>query len=94
MMLTARLDTQMANQAVSDGTMSKLVNGAMDRLKPEAAYFSTVDGDRCCTMVFDMADSTKMPPAIEPFFHAGAKVEVHPVMNIDDLRTGLANLQK
>lgn len=93
-MLTARLDTQTANQAVSDGTMNKLINGAMERLKPEAAYFSPVDGDRCCMMIFDMEDSTMMPPLTEPFFLAGAKVSVQPVMNIDDLRKGLSNMER
>jgi hypothetical protein len=43
-------------------------------------------------MVFDMTDSAQMPPMLEPFFHAGAEVEVRPVMTMDDLQTGLASL--
>jgi hypothetical protein len=33
-----------------------------------------------------------MPPLLEPFFLAGAEVDVRPVMSMDDLQTGLASL--
>ncbi|SHL66850.1 DUF3303 family protein [Actinacidiphila paucisporea] len=92
MLLTARLDTAAANQAVSDGTMSKMVQEMTEELRPECAYFTTSAGDRCCYMVFEMKDSSQMPPVLEPFFHAGAKVDVRPVMTMDDLQTGLASL--
>ncbi|WUH92242.1 hypothetical protein OG900_20425 [Streptomyces sp. NBC_00433] len=92
MMLTARMDTATANQAVNDGTMSKMVQEMVEELRPESAYFTTTAGDRCCYMVFEMNKSSQMPSALEPFFHAGAKVDVRPVMTMDDLQTGLAGL--
>ncbi len=94
MLLTARLDTKIANQAVADGTMGKIVETAMERLKPEAAYFTAVEGDRCCMMIFDMKENSEMPSAAEPFFLAGAKVSVRPVMNADELRSGLTAMKR
>jgi uncharacterized protein DUF3303 len=92
MLLTAAMDTEAGNQAVTDGTMSKVMQEMAETLRPEAAYFSANDGKRCCYMVFDMKDSAQMPPMLEPFFHAGAEVDVRPVMSMDDLQTGLASL--
>lgn len=94
MLLTARMDTEHANRAVSDGTMPKLIEDIVDTLKPEAAYFTPVEGERTCMLVFDMEDSAQMPPIAEPFFLAGARVSVQPVMNLDDLRRGLGNLAR
>jgi hypothetical protein len=92
MLMTARLDTTIANQSVSDGTMTKIVEGIIEQLKPEAAYFTPAEGQRSCLLVFDMTDASEIPPVAEPFFLAGAKVSLQPVMNFDDLRTGLASL--
>ena len=92
MLLTARMDTETANQSVTDGTMSKLVQEMVEELRPEAAYFTATDGDRCCYLVFHMKESAQMPPTLEPFFHSGAKVDLRPVMTMDDLQTGLASL--
>ncbi|MEE1740080.1 hypothetical protein [Streptomyces sp. BE147] len=94
MLLTARMDTEAANRAVNDGTMPKIINEVVEHLKPEAAYFAPVDGVRTCMLVFDMQESAQMPPISERFFQAGAKVSLQPVMNLDDLRTGLSNLAR
>ncbi|MFC9245230.1 hypothetical protein ACFT7S_14760 [Streptomyces sp. NPDC057136] len=94
MLLTARMDTERANRAVSDGTLPKLIDDIVETLKPEAAYFTPVEGDRTCMLVFDMEESAQMPPISEPFFLAGAKVSIQPVMNLDDLRKGLGNLAR
>ncbi len=65
----------------------------MDTLKPEAAYFLVDGGKRTAIIIFDMADPSQIPPVVEPFFHAmDASVELTPVMNIDDLQAGLAQL--
>jgi hypothetical protein len=92
MLLTARMDTEKTNQSVTDGTLGKTIQGIMEQLKPEAAYFTATGGDRTCLMVFDLADSSGMPLVAEPFFQAGAKVTLSPVMNAEDLETGLASL--
>jgi hypothetical protein len=92
MLLTAKMDTETSNQAVNDGTMSKMVQEMAESLRPESAYFTATEGVRCCYMVFDMKDSSQMPTKLEPFFLAGAEVDLRPVMSMDDLQTGLASL--
>ncbi|MEV6753909.1 hypothetical protein [Streptomyces sp. NPDC051214] len=93
-MLRARLDTQISNEAIKNGTLPKLMQSVTEQLKPEAAYFGPSEGGRAATFVFDMQDSSQMPSIAEPFFlELGAEVEIYPVMNAEDLRKGLASLQ-
>ncbi len=94
MLLTAHMDMQAANQAVNDGTLRKMVDGMVEDLKPEAAYFLPSEGTRCCMFVFDLEDTARIPVALEPFFLGGAEVELTPVMNLDDLRAGLADVRR
>lgn len=35
-----------------------------------------------------------MPPLLEPLFHAGSKIGLPPVMNLDDLRVGLGGMKR
>jgi hypothetical protein len=63
------------------------------RWQPEAMYFTTFDGKRTAFVVFDMPESSGLPPFAEPFFtELDAEVQVAPVMNGDDLQKGLSNL--
>lgn len=93
-MLRAHLDTQVSNDALKDGRLQKVVQKLMEDLKPEAAYFGPSEGGRSCTFVFDMQDSSRMPSIAEPFFEElGARIEIQPVMNAEDLQKGLAALK-
>jgi hypothetical protein len=45
---------------------------------------------RTALIFFDMADSTEIPPAAEPFFMAlDAEISFEPVMNADEMRAGV-----
>ncbi|WP_203597077.1 DUF3303 family protein [Actinomadura bangladeshensis] len=93
-MLRAVMDTGISNEAIKSGRLPEIVQALVDRLDPEAAYFGPGDGGRCCVLVFDMQDSSTLPTIAEPLFQElGAKLEVHPVMNREDLQKGLAALQ-
>jgi hypothetical protein len=92
-MLRAQMDTRMGNEAIKSGSLPKAMQALVERLKPEAAYFTAVEGRRCATLVFDMQDSSEIPTVAEPLFQdLGAEIEIVPVMNLDDLRRGLAAL--
>ncbi|MCT2589400.1 hypothetical protein LHJ74_05555 [Streptomyces sp. N2-109] len=94
-MLRARMDTQIANEAIRNGSLPKLMQSMTEQLKPEAAYFGPTRGGRSCTFVFDMQDSSQMPSIAEPLFQElGAEIEIHPVMNGEDMRKGLASLKQ
>jgi hypothetical protein len=89
----ARMNTEKSNEAIRNGTLGKLMQSSMEQVKPEAAYFTTDEGQRTCYMVFDMQDSSEMPAIAEPFFlELGADVTYTPVMNPEDMQKGLSAL--
>jgi hypothetical protein len=93
MMLRFTLPVEKGNAAVNEGSVGRTMESIMGKLKPEAAYFTALDGVRGGMIFFDMADTSQIPELIEPFFlNLNAKVELVPVMNGDDLRKGLAKL--
>ncbi|MER6108504.1 hypothetical protein ACWGPD_26125 [Streptomyces hirsutus] len=92
-LLKATLDTEKVNELTRSGKLPEVMKEAIDRLQPEAAYFAPLGGRRTCLLVFDMQDSSQMPPTGEPFFlEMNAEVEVTPVMNADDLQKGLSQM--
>ena len=92
-LLRATLDTEKANEAIRSGKLPEVISRTLDQLKPEAAYFGPVGGRRTALLVFDMQDSSELPPTGEPLFtELNAEVEVSPIMNADDLRKGLSQL--
>ncbi|MFD0070469.1 DUF3303 family protein [Streptomyces sp. NPDC059944] len=92
-MLRATMDTDKANELISSGKLAELMQETMEHLKPEATYFTTIDGNRACFMVFDMQDTSQIPLIAEPFFmKLGARLELAPVMNAEDLQKGLSQL--
>jgi hypothetical protein len=93
MMMKACMDTKMSNQATKGGKMPDAVRATIERIKPEAAYF-TPEGGRTMILVFDMKDSSELPSVSDPFFQEmGADVTFEPVMNLEDLQKGLAALK-
>lgn len=87
------MPVESGNQAIKDGTLGSVIQRAAERWKPEAMYFTTFDGERTAYMVFDLPDTSGIPPFAEPFFTAlNASVELAPVMNADDLQKGLSQL--
>ncbi|MBR8642932.1 hypothetical protein KEF29_35500 [Streptomyces tuirus] len=93
-MLKATLDTDKGNDAIRGGKMPQIMQEALEKLKPEAAYFGPMGGRRTCFMVFDMQESSQLPPLLEPFFNdLNADVEVFPIMNGDDLQKGLSQMR-
>ena len=93
MMARVSMPVESANQAIKDGTLGTIMQRAADRWKPEAIYFTTFDGRRTAYMVFDLPDTSDIPPFAEPLFMGlDAEVELAPAMNGDDLQKGLSQL--
>ena len=83
------------NQTLADGTLPRVLQEVLGQLKPEAAYFTTLDGKRTALIVFDLKDPSQIPSVAEPFFNAfEAEVEFFPVMNQEDLSSGLATMAR
>jgi hypothetical protein len=88
------MQVEAGNRAFQDGTLSKTMMEAIERLKPEAVYFYPDQGLRTALMVVDVKDSSELPAIAEPFFsRLNAAVEIFPVMNADDVKKGLAKVK-
>jgi hypothetical protein len=89
-MLKIAIPTETGNQAIKDGSLHKIFEATINKLKPEAAYFVAGHGQRSAMMFFDMKDASEIPGIAEPLFAGlNAKIELLPAMNADDLKRGL-----
>jgi hypothetical protein len=94
-MLRAVFPVESANAAAKNGSLGTTLESAIARLNPETTYFSAHDGKRSATFVFDLKDPSDIPSIVEPLFlELNASVELVPVMNLQELRTGLEKASK
>jgi hypothetical protein len=84
------LPTEAGNRAIKGQDFIKNIQSFMDNYKAEAAFFTPSDGDRSANFIIDMPSSDMMATIAEPFFQMGARVEMQPVMNFEDLKKGLS----
>ena len=95
MMLKVTIPVEAGNRTIKDGTLPRIMQGTMDRLKPEAAYFLPEDGRRTALFFFNMQDVSQIPSIVEPLFMGmNASITMMPVMNADDLQKGLEEAAK
>lgn len=94
MMMKVSIPIVEGNAAISDGSLGTKIGAILADLKPESAYFLEEHGLRTGILVFDLASSTQIPTVAEPWFLSfNAKVEFHPVMNLDDLKVATSGLE-
>lgn len=94
-MLRITMAVEAGNRAFADGSLQRTMQGLMERLKPESAYFFPDEGKRSAQFVFDLQDAAQIPALVEPLFSGlNAEVRLTPVMNAEDLRKGLGEAAK
>ena len=94
MMIKFSFSVDAGNAAIRTGKVEKVFQQLIEDLKPEAAYFHAVDGDRGGFFVVNMQESSQIAEIAERlFFGVSAKIELVPVMTADDLRKGLSGVQ-
>src|SRR5437588_10324590 len=90
MMLKILIPTETGNNAIKDGSLHKIFEATMSKLKPEAAYFVAEHGNRCAMMFFDMKDASEIPGIAEPLFEGlNARVTLLQVLNVTDINRGM-----
>ena len=96
MLMQVKFPIEPFNTYVRDGSIGAKMQKIMADLKPEAAYFTAVDGHRGGILVVDMDDPSKIPALAEPWFLVfNAHLEIQPTMTPEDLgRAGLEALGK
>ena len=91
MMLKFTLPVEKGNDAFNDGSLGRVLETLLSKLKPEAAYFGPLEGKRAGMIFFDLAEPSQIVEVVEPLFlNLNATTEITPVMNGDDLRKGIA----
>lgn len=67
----------------------------MEELKPEAAYFTDIEGARGAYFIVNMDDASQLPAMAEPlFFGMGATIKVHLVMTAENLQKATPSLEQ
>ena len=85
-MITCRVPVERGNELAKAGTLGSTIQTIMEELKPEAAYFTDVEGERGAYIVLNMDDASQIPAVAEPLFLGlGATIQVHAVMTPEDL---------
>jgi len=84
------------NAAVRDGSAGQKLKAILDDLKPEAAYFTDMHGQRGVVLIVDLPDPSKIPALAEPWFLTfNANVEFKMIMSpIELANAGLDELGK
>jgi hypothetical protein len=95
MMMQMSIPVEAGNHAARTGALGSSLQKMLEALKPEAAYFAAIDGQRGGFIVFDMQDTSQIPAIAEPFFLAfNAKVTIFPVMTPQDLASAAPSIEK
>jgi hypothetical protein len=94
-LLKVSIPVEAGNTAISDGSLPKTIESILADLKPEAAYFAEEKGNRTAFVFFDLKDTSQIPAVAEPWFLAfNAQVEIHPAMNLEDLKRAAPGIEK
>ncbi len=96
MLLQVKFPHEAFNAAVRDGSVGKKMQRILEEIKPEAVYFTEMEGTRGAILIVDLEDPSKVPSIAEPFFlqfNADCKFRI--VMTPDVLaKAGLEELGK
>lgn len=90
MLLRVVIDAPDGSAAIKSGAMQKSIGDLIEKLKPEAAYFTSDHGMRAGLMVFDMKSASQQVEICEPLFDLGCEVHLTPCMTAEDLQAGFA----
>ena len=93
-MMKVSIPVEQGNEAAKNGTLGSTIESILSELKPESAYFSDWDGQRTGFIVFNLKETSQIPAVAEPWFLAfNARLEFHPCMNVDDLKSAKSGIE-
>ena len=85
-MLKVEMPVERANELAEEGKLGEAIQTILEDLEPEAAYFTTSNGDRAGYIFINIDDASEIPAFAEPWFLAlEANVDIVPVMTPEDL---------
>ncbi len=87
MIMKVTLPNKAFNSAVKKGSVGQKMQAILEEMKPEAVYFTDMDGCRTGIIVFDLEKPSMVPAMAEPWFlNFNARVEFHVAMTPEDLQ--------
>ena len=67
-LIRARTPTDSGNKVVSDPNFLTKLEEYMNKVKPEAAYFMPIDGQRAGAFIVNVESNEQLPAMVEPLF--------------------------
>jgi len=81
-----RIPVEAGNKSLRDPEFGEKMQRALKEVRAEAAYFTTINGQRGGYVVVSMDDASQIPAIAEPFFlWLDADIDFVPVMLPEDL---------
>ena len=81
------------NKMVKDPNFLRNIEDYIKKFNCEASYFTEVNGNRTMAFVLDLPSPDTIPAIAEPLFQGSdANVEIHPAMNLDDLKKAISRM--
>jgi len=94
-LLKVSIPTEIGNQRVIDGSLGRTIESILNDISPEAAYFAEEKGMRMGFIFCNIKEESEIPAIVEPWFLAfNAKVEMHPAMNLADLKKAMPGFER
>ncbi len=96
LMQIVRIPHETFNEAVRDGSVGAKNKAILEAIKPEAVYFTEMNGHRGVVLIVDVKDPSEIPALAEPWFLTfNADVEFRIVMSPEELsNAGLDEIAK
>ena len=93
-LVRAMIPTTAGNRMVKDPNFLKSIEDYTKKFNCEASYFTEVNGNRTMVFVLDLPSQDMIPAIAEPLFQGfDANVEIHPAMNLNDLKKAISSMQ-
>lgn len=92
-LVRATIPASAGNKMVKDPNFLKTVEEYTKKFNCEAVYFAALNGMRNMVFVLDLPSPDMIPAIAEPLFQEyEANVEIHPAMNLDDLKKAISKI--
>jgi hypothetical protein len=86
-MIKVSMPVEAGNEVAKKGKLGEIIASIVAEPKPEAAYFTEINGQRTGLIFLEMSDASQIPMIAEPWFLSlNASVEIRSVMTPDDLK--------
>ena len=93
-LVRAMIPTAAGNKMVKDPNFLKNLEDYIKKFNCESSYFIEVNGNRTMVLVLDLPSPDMIPAIVEPLFQGfDANIEIHPAMNLDDLKKAISIMQ-